>query len=89
MRGEVVQGDELRSPKDRVYAVTAGPIRDDSGAIIAAVAAFTDVTDRKEAETERELFIGALGHDLRNPVQSISLAAESLGRRPDLPEAAR
>jgi signal transduction histidine kinase len=26
--------------------------------------ALADVTDRKEAEKERELFIGALGHDL-------------------------
>src|SRR5262249_48685084 len=67
------------------YSVTSGPIRDQSGQIIAAVCGFADVTTRKQAERERELFIGALGHDLRNPLNAITLAAESLHRRDDLP----
>jgi sigma-B regulation protein RsbU (phosphoserine phosphatase) len=39
-----------------------------------------DVTDRKHAEEERELFLGMLGHDLRNPIASIALGADVLLR---------
>ena len=88
MRGEVIQGEEVSCENERILAITAGPIRDDTGKIVAAVVAFTDVTDRKTAEKERELFLGALGHDLRNPLNTISLAASSLTRRTDLPEIA-
>jgi signal transduction histidine kinase len=89
LRGEMVVQEEIRSPSDHVYSVTAGPIRDESGQIIAAVVGFSDISERKRAEKERELFIGALGHDLRNPVQAISLAADALARRDDVPDAAR
>jgi signal transduction histidine kinase len=88
LRGEVVHAAELRGPKGCTYSVTAGPIRDAGGVITAAVAGFADVTDRKEAERERELFIGVLAHDLRNPLNAISLAADSMQRRGDLPELA-
>lgn len=89
LQGELIAQEEIRSASERVYSVTAGPIRDDSGKIISAVVAFVDITDRKRAEKERELFIGALGHDLRNPLQAISLAAASLVRRQDVPDVAR
>jgi signal transduction histidine kinase len=89
LRGELVAQEEIRSPSDRVYSVTAGPIRDESERIIAAVVGFVDISERKRAEKERELFIGALGHDLRNPLQAISLAADSLARRDDVPDVAR
>jgi signal transduction histidine kinase len=88
LRGEVIQTEELRLEDRRAYAVTAGPIRDQSGAIVAAVAGFADVTDKKEAEKARELFIAALGHDLRNPLMAISMAADTLTRRGDLPATA-
>ena len=87
--GDVVAQEEIRSAADRVYSVTAGPIRDDSGNTIAAVVALVDISERKRAEKERELFVGALGHDLRNPVQAISLAANSLARRNDVPDLAK
>jgi signal transduction histidine kinase len=89
LRGEVVTQDEVQSRSERVYSVTAGPIRDENGIIIAAVAAFIDVSERRRAKKERELFIGALGHDLRNPLNAISIAAESLLQRDDVPDAAR
>ena len=89
LRGELVTQEDVRLASDHVYSVTAGPIRDPSGKVIAAVTGFIDITERKRAEKERELFIGALGHDLRNPLQAISLAASSLARHDDLPEMAR
>src|SRR5262249_36505650 len=70
------------------YTVTAGPIRHQNGTIVAAVAGFVDVTEKKEAEKERELFIGALGHDLRNPLTAIMMAVDSLAGRGELQAAA-
>ena len=89
LRGEVVTAEEIRSAAERVYSVTAGPIRDESGKTIAAVVALVDISERKRGEKERELFIGALGHDLRSPVQAISLAARSLAKRIDVPDVAK
>jgi PAS domain S-box-containing protein len=62
-----------------------------------AVIAFQDVSDRKRAEKEREgfiadlqrtahfneLFVGILGHDLRNPLSAITTSASVLLRRSD------
>jgi len=89
LRGEVLAQEEMRSAGGRDYSVTAGPIRDQDGKTIAAVVAFVDISARKRGERERELFVGALGHDLRNPVQAISLAAKSLARKGDIPDVAR
>jgi PAS domain S-box-containing protein len=47
-----------------------------------------DRSDEEYAERERELFLAALGHDLRSPLGAITLAAGSLLRRAALPEAA-
>lgn len=44
-----------------------------------------DVTERKQIEEARDLFIGILGHDLRNPLQAIGVATSLLLRSDDLP----
>jgi PAS domain S-box-containing protein len=62
-----------------------------------------DITDRKRLEEElqrqnqdllrtvhfSELFVGILGHDLRNPLSAITTAASLLGRRADSDKVAR
>jgi nitrogen fixation/metabolism regulation signal transduction histidine kinase len=58
--------------------VRAQPIRGADGAILGAVVLVDDVSERRRLERERDLFIGALGHDLRNPLQTIKLGAEML-----------
>lgn len=40
-----------------------------------------DVTERKQIEEARDLFIGILGHDLRNPLQAIQIAAATMARK--------
>ena len=47
-----------------------------------------DRTDEHEAELERELFLAALGHDLRSPLQAILIGIWSIVRTPGLPEQA-
>ncbi|HTJ41075.1 MAG TPA: ATP-binding protein [Kofleriaceae bacterium] len=86
--GDVVE-QEVTTPAGRILATTAAPLRDAGDQVVAAFAAFTDVTDRRRGERERELFLGALGHDLRAPLQAISLSAGALVRRQGLDEPVR
>ena len=69
--------------------VNIRPLKNQRGEVTAAINCFYDITGRKRAERElaaslkrerelaelRELFIGILGHDLRNPLGSIVMAA--------------
>ena len=41
---------------------------------------------RAELEETRERFVGILGHDLRNPLGTISMAADTLLRHEEVPE---
>jgi PAS domain S-box-containing protein len=59
---------------------------DGSGKRFVHTRCFTqDITDRRRMEQARERFVGILGHDLRNPLSAISLAAEHLMKADDLP----
>ena len=65
---------------------------DDWGQLLAAVVAFVDITELKETQHRlereaefRERFLGVLGHDLRNPLAAILLAARRLEARTELP----
>jgi signal transduction histidine kinase len=65
--------------------VSAAPVRDTAGRIVAGVATMLDVTDRRRAEEAREeaarfreQFIGVVSHDLRNPLSAILLSANTL-----------
>lgn len=67
---------------------SAAPLRAPDGGIEAAVVAFMDITDLKNAEARlledaafRERFVGMLGHDLRSPLSAISVGAQMLLRR--------
>jgi PAS domain S-box-containing protein len=58
LRGALVHDEEIEIARESGPPVTiivnAAPVRDEAGRIIAAVAAFYDVTDRKRVEAERE-----------------------------------
>jgi PAS domain S-box-containing protein len=45
-----------------------------------------DITERKKAEREREIFLGALGHDLRTPLSTIMIHSVLLQRRSGITE---
>jgi signal transduction histidine kinase len=62
----------------RTFAASAAPVRDQKGRILAGVVVFEDVTDRRRAEQERQLFIGSMSHDLRSPLGVIRMAVESM-----------
>jgi len=94
--GELTVGEEItvRTADGRTLSVAihAAPIRNESGAITAAVAAFQDITPQQQAREIaerqaifREQFIGILGHDLRNPLAAV-IGSAALLLRQGLPE---
>jgi PAS domain S-box-containing protein len=67
-------------------SLTVSPIRDASGKIIGASKVGRDITreklieaEREEAERRKDEFLAMLAHELRNPLASISNAAQLLG----------
>jgi signal transduction histidine kinase len=54
--------------------------RDSTGAPRRLMGTVVDVGDRVRAEKERELFVAAIGHDLRNPLTTIKALADRMVR---------
>ncbi len=87
-RGERVEHYETtRRRKDGTLvevAVTASPVRDEDGRIIAVSKTARDLTPWREIERDRErtreLFLATLGHDLRNPLNAITASLFYLRR---------
>lgn len=44
------------------------------------------LSEAKETARLRDMFVAVLGHDLRNPLTAVSMAADMLGRAQDIPE---
>ncbi len=76
----------LRRP-DGSYTWTSArcaPVFDERGALVEWVMTHSDISARKANERLRELFVGILGHDLRNPLGAMMTAAQVvLGRSRD------
>lgn len=47
------------------------------------VGVVADITDERRALEEREMFLGVLGHDLRNPLNVIAIGADTLSNHQD------
>ena len=65
LQGETVKIDdmEIRHPDKSIPIEVLGtPIYDEEGNIAYAIAALTDITERKQAEAEREKFLNELSH---------------------------
>lgn len=64
----------------RPISVNASPVRDLAGQITGAAAIIQDISARKELERLREEWTAMVAHDLRQPVNTIALSAETLRR---------
>ena len=66
-------------------SLTVSPVHDDKGKVIAASKIARDITAIRAAEREKErirdLYLGILGHDLRNPLNTIVASLYTLERR--------
>ncbi|HUJ25838.1 MAG TPA: ATP-binding protein, partial [Myxococcales bacterium] len=95
LRGEMVPLTEVHIVgSDGVRRITehaASPVRDASGAIVAAVVTAVDLTERKQTEEElrqalafRDQILNVLAHDLRQPLSVIGMSARLLLHREGL-----
>jgi hypothetical protein len=98
LAGEQISDEELeirtRSGGRFTALVSASPIRDRAGVIVAAVTAFVDITplkqlqdefdrrrrDAEEASIRKSRFLAVVSHDIRSPANAISLLAELILR---------
>jgi signal transduction histidine kinase len=103
LRGQAVSAEEVEvvaANRRLVLHASAAPIRDRDGKIAGAVAAFSDITARKQAERDLDTrrreaeessvrktrFLAAVSHDIRTPANAISLLAELIQRTATTPE---
>ena len=56
------------------------PALGEDGQVEAMIVISRDVTEQRRAEEFREQFLGILGHDLRNPLNAVSMTVQQLGR---------
>lgn len=70
--------------------VNARPIKSEGGEIVAAIASFLDIEDRRRAEEARELLVDELNHRVKNTLAIVqSIALQSFKDLSDLSEAQR
>lgn len=81
--------------EQRCYRETIEVVRDRMGRRIGVIGAATDLTDEKRTQNVlesaielRDRVMGILGHDLRTPLTTMTMASTMLLERDDLPEEA-
>ena len=86
---QVIEVQSFDDAQQRRIVLNSGaPIRNEAGAIIGAVVAQMDITDRiraeealRQADQKKDEFLAMLAHELRNPLAPISAAAAILSMR--------
>ncbi|HVS79550.1 MAG TPA: PAS domain-containing sensor histidine kinase [Candidatus Paceibacterota bacterium] len=80
--GEIVTGEEIVITGPNGDSTTlffnASPVYDKKGNITAAVATFYDITKQKELERLKDDFVAMISHELKTPLTSAKIYAQSL-----------
>jgi signal transduction histidine kinase len=78
----------MGTDEQRHYREAIEPVRDHAGKVVGLIGAATDITEQRRMQQElandvafRERMMGILSHDLRNPLNAITLSADLLLRR--------
>ena len=84
--GEVVRGEQMLirhavRAEPLPVLVNGAPLRDADGAVNGGVIVFQDISPIKEFESQKDQFLAAASHDLKNPLTSIKARAQLLQRR--------
>jgi signal transduction histidine kinase len=77
---EVHQGNKIIPIESR-----GTPIFDENGNIAYAIAAFQDITQRRQAEIAKNTFLAQMSHELRTPLNAILGFAQLMGNSSYLP----
>ncbi|NEQ21996.1 MAG: PAS domain-containing protein, partial [Microcoleus sp. SIO2G3] len=77
---EIHQGNKIIPIESR-----GTPIFDENGNIAYAIAAFTDITQRRQAELAKSTFLAQMSHELRTPLNAILGFAQLMGNSSYLP----
>jgi PAS domain S-box-containing protein len=76
----------VRSDGEERHVEARGAVLRENGAPARFIGTIEDRTSDEYAERERELFLAALGHDLRSPLNAIMMASTNLIHHADLVE---
>lgn len=78
-----IHADTVRRRKDGTFvevAITVSPVYDESGTLIGAATIARDITQRKALERQKDDFISVASHELKTPLTSMKVFAQSLLR---------
>ena len=73
----------------RWFLTRVEPLHDAEGRIVRWFGSNTDIDERRRNDTFRDVFLGILGHDLRNPLTTILTTSRVLALRADTPDEIR
>ncbi len=83
LEGHEVRAEEYlvcRAEQRLPVLASAAPVRGEDGEVRGAIVTIQDISTRRELERLREEYVGLISHDLRTPLQNISLRAQLLLR---------
>jgi len=85
-QGEVVKGEQFllanaTAERQVTVLVNGAPLRDQHGRMTGGVAVFQDISPIKELERQKDAFLAAASHDLKNPLTAIKARAQILQRQ--------
>jgi PAS domain S-box-containing protein len=85
-QGEVVKGEQFllanaTTERQVTVLVNGAPLRDQHGRLTGGVAVFQDISPIKELERQKDAFLAAASHDLKNPLTAIKARAQILQRQ--------
>jgi signal transduction histidine kinase len=79
-RGEVAFANRV-THEEKIVDVLVRPVRDASGAVVAAVMTLHDLTELRNVEHEQEQFLSIVSHELRTPLTPLKALAQLLMTR--------
>lgn len=85
-RGESIRGEQFllqdqQSQRCVPVLLNGAPLRDTQGNMCGGVLVFQDITMLKDLEREKDSFLAAASHDMKNPLAAIKARAQILQRR--------
>ncbi len=73
----------------RWFLTRVKPLRDHTGQIVRWFGSNTNIDERRRNDDFREMFVGVLGHDLRNPLNTVLMTSRVLTMLPTTPDTIR